>query len=284
MSRNPRTLIKFMHAAWGVVNRRVPEYSSKFSRKDFTVRQHVCMLLLKIKLKQRYRAFCDLLAVMPDIRRLLGLTKIPHWTTLDKAFLRLQNTTCAALLECEPSGYCAVDATGFDLHHSSRHYTKRCKIDIRSLKVTLLVDTQTQQIIGVHCITTRRHDARIILPLVRRHRRKLKLLCADKGYDSSLVRRSLQSWDIRPIIPHRIFHPWNRCWNARLELSLYGQRSLCETVNSVLKRKYTDKLYARVWYNQFKEMRMIAAAYNIDKQIAYILKAFLQSPKGYISL
>ena len=106
---------------------RLPEYSSRFSRKDFTLRQHVVLLCLKAKLRQRYREFCEILALMPEVCSLLGLAKIPHWTTLDKAFLRLRNHVLAAMLQAEPSGFASIDATCFDRRHASKQYLNHCK-------------------------------------------------------------------------------------------------------------------------------------------------------------
>jgi len=83
-------LIKFAEALIGEAYR-LPEYSSKYSRKDYTIRQHVVMLCLKIKLKQRYREFCEILDLMPEIKQILGIEKVPHWTTLDKNFLKMKN-------------------------------------------------------------------------------------------------------------------------------------------------------------------------------------------------
>ena len=127
MKINSSKLIRFVKALLERVSR-LPEYSSKFSRKDFTMRQHVAMLCLKVKLKQRYREFCDVLALMPELLGLLGLEKTPHWTTLDKVFLRLKNCVLAIMMEAESSGFGSIDATCLDRRHSSKQYLIRCKL------------------------------------------------------------------------------------------------------------------------------------------------------------
>ena len=73
----------------------LPKYSSRFSRKDYTLRQHVVLLCIKVKTKQRYREFCEIIDLMPEIKQMLGLDKTPHWTTLDKNFLKLKNHVLA---------------------------------------------------------------------------------------------------------------------------------------------------------------------------------------------
>lgn len=257
-------LIKFVGACLGAV-KGVPEYSSKFSRKDFTLKQHVVLLCLKVKTKQKYREFCELLAEMPHVQGLLGLQKIPHWTTLDKAFLRLKNCVFSVLLNAKPSGFASVDATGFDRRHASKQYLNRCGMHIKSLKATFLVDTQTQEIIGVHCTTTRKHDSKIVLPLTKHHR--LKILCADMGYDDRKVRSALRTRGTRPLIPYRNFGKQRVRWNSMMDSALYHKRSLSETVNSVIKRRYSDTLYSKNWRSQFKELKLLAIVYNFDRRI-----------------
>ena len=43
---------------------------------------------------------------------------------------------------------------------------------------------------------------------------------------------------VRPLIKHRVFAPYDHAHNARIDHGLYNQRSICETVNSVIKRSY----------------------------------------------
>jgi len=49
-------------------------------------------------------------------------------------------------------------------------------------------------------------------------------------------REELRSEGVRPLIKHRVFAPCDHAHNARIEDELYNQRSICETVNSVIKR------------------------------------------------
>ncbi len=39
-------------------------------------------------------------------------------------------------------GIAALNATGWDHSYASRHYTQQIKLEIRVLKVTLLIDTR----------------------------------------------------------------------------------------------------------------------------------------------
>ncbi len=48
------------------------------------------------------------------------------------------------------NGVADIDASGFDRSHASKHYTKRTKLTIQQLKVTLLVDTRANAILDLH--------------------------------------------------------------------------------------------------------------------------------------
>ncbi len=85
-------LKRFVSAVFEMANRHLPQYSSKFSRKDFTIPQHIAMLSFKTRTRQDYRDSCDLLQEMPEICNVLGIKKVPHFTTLGRAFLRLKNS------------------------------------------------------------------------------------------------------------------------------------------------------------------------------------------------
>ena len=46
----------------------------------------------------------------------------------------------------------------------------------------------------------------------------------------------LRAEGVRPLIEHRIFAPYDRAQNARTNHDLYNQRSVCDIVNSMIKR------------------------------------------------
>jgi len=49
-------------------------------------------------------------------------------------------------------------------------------------------------------------------------------------------RDALRAEGVRPLIKHRLFARYDHAHNARIESERYHQRSICETVNSVIKR------------------------------------------------
>jgi hypothetical protein len=86
MTRSPKALARM---ALRVARRALPAYSTKYSRHDFTQRQLFAMLALKQFFRTDYRGIVALLADMEELQRLLRLSKLPHYTTLQKAHDRL---------------------------------------------------------------------------------------------------------------------------------------------------------------------------------------------------
>ncbi|MDG6950180.1 MAG: hypothetical protein JRM77_10155 [Nitrososphaerota archaeon] len=118
---------------------RVPLYSSKFSRRDFTQWQHIALLVLWQRMRKSYREYVnDLLPVADTLVEELGLSKLPHFTTLQKFMLRVSST----LLERVMGGFVlltrvrrqvfGIDSSGFSMRHASYYYALRVKRDVLS--------------------------------------------------------------------------------------------------------------------------------------------------------
>ena len=117
----------------------VPLYSSKFSRRDFTLWQHIALLVLWQRVRKSYREYVqDYLTTTERLLDVLGLSKLPHFTTIEKFLLRVPST----LLERVLGGFVcltrirgqvfAPDSSGFSPHHASHYYALRIKKDILS--------------------------------------------------------------------------------------------------------------------------------------------------------
>lgn len=86
MTKSPVALVK---EAFRAAQASLPTYSSHYSRKDFTQHQLFSILALRIFFKTDYRGIIQLLYDFPDLRKHLGLKKIPHYSTLCYAEQRL---------------------------------------------------------------------------------------------------------------------------------------------------------------------------------------------------
>ena len=87
MTKSPRAVAR---EALRLAQARLPAYSSKFSRKDFTQHQLFACLALKTFFKTDYRGVARLLADFAELREELGLAKVPHYSTLCYAAGRLK--------------------------------------------------------------------------------------------------------------------------------------------------------------------------------------------------
>jgi len=209
---------------------------------------------------------------MPRVQSALNLEEILSPSTLCKAFNRLDMAVWRVLLNISvtllpTNGIVGIDASGFDPSHASKHYTKRTKLTIQQLKVTLLVDTRTNAILNLHVTTTRKHDSQIAPSLIKRNTDEVAILLGDKGYDDQKIRALAREDGVRPVIKHREFSPLHQAWNSRLDADLYGQRRQNETVNSRIKRKYGAFVRSRLWWKQSHELVVGCLTHNIDKAL-----------------
>lgn len=86
MTRSPVALARM---ALRVSRKALPVYSSPFSKRDFTQHQLFTILVLKQFFKTDYRGIVQYLEDLPDLRRILKLKKVPHYSTLKYAHDRL---------------------------------------------------------------------------------------------------------------------------------------------------------------------------------------------------
>ena len=265
-------LLRFVEQAVHLARRAVARYSSKFSKRRYTLHQHIVLLCLKMRKNTTYRTLLDELIEMPRIRRAIELEELPSSSTLCRAFNRLDTAVWRVLLNLSvtllpTNGVVGIDASGFDRSHASKQYTKRAKLTIQQLKVTLLVDTKSNTILDLHVTTTRKHDSQIAPSLIKRNTSNVEILLGDKGNDDQKIRALARKKDVRPLIKHREFSSLPKAWNARQDANLYGQRSQNETVNSRRKRKYGAFVRSRHWWKQFRELVIGCLTHNIDKAL-----------------
>jgi hypothetical protein len=96
--RTTRSPVALARKALHIASRAMPAYANKFSKKDFTQHQLLAMLCLKQFFKTDDRGMVELLKDLPDLRRELGIGKVPHFTTLFHAQKRLGKK--GALIPC----------------------------------------------------------------------------------------------------------------------------------------------------------------------------------------
>ena len=84
-----KSAVRLAREALAVGRAALPVYSSRFSRHDYTQAQLFALLALKQFLRTDYRGVTAVVAEWTELRRALGLPKVPHYSTLCYAEHRL---------------------------------------------------------------------------------------------------------------------------------------------------------------------------------------------------
>lgn len=204
-SKSPRKVAAVAHH---IGQRSLPAYASRFSRRDYTQPQLFALLVLRQFHKTDYRGIVAIVADNPTLCADLSLSKVPHFTTLQKAEAKLLadphvadllaqtvalffNLAPApapgkgdgdALAEAQLVDQAAADSTGFELDRASRYFTRRKrkprkhKGETTSRRVTykrfaklgIVVCCATHLILSLHRGVGPRPDTDELWPLMNR--------------------------------------------------------------------------------------------------------------------
>jgi hypothetical protein len=100
----------------------------------------------------------------------------------------------------------------------------------------------------------------------------------DKGYDSegiySTTREQLEAIamiHLRQRKRKMIKGKYRRKMEREFNRKLYHNRNLVETMFSVLKRKYSEEIRAKEYWNQLKEVKFKLLVHNLDRYVKVIL-------------
>lgn len=85
-TKSPRKVLLVAHA---VAIESLAPYSHLLSPRKFTQHQFFAILVLKEFMRCDYRKVADLLIECSDLREVIGLESVPHYTTIQKASKRL---------------------------------------------------------------------------------------------------------------------------------------------------------------------------------------------------
>lgn len=282
--------------AYEISKRTFPPYHHPKSPKKFTQAQLFSCLALKEFFKTDYRGIEEILLDSSDLRKVLELEAVPHFTTLQKAAHRLTRKGPTDRLFDELLGsatrsgligegvhLAAVDSTGFESRHTSAYFVRRKAKGGGSTQETtysrfpktgIVIDRDSYLILAGIPSWGPSPDILHWKAAIREtdKRKKLDILLADAGYDSEEAHRfAREEYGIETVIPNRIGRPttklptgkYRRIMATEFDNSLYGQRWNIETVNSIIKRRLGSFLRARMYWSQMREMTLRLFVYNV---------------------
>jgi len=291
-SKSPNAIAK---VAYATAQRSLPPYLHLKSPKKFTQHQLVACLVLKEFFTTDYRGIEEILHDSSDFRRILELSEVPHFTTLQKAAHRLTkkdtlDKLIKQILEIaienkimkRKVNLSAVDGTVFESHHISTYFVKRrakgnekyqMTTYTRYPKVGIVSDCHTHLVLaGVPSRGPYPDIVHFEKAVIEAERNvHLKTLTADAGYDSERSHVFARARNIRTIIPPKIGRrteklpsgKWRKIMATRFNKIIYGQRWQIETVNSMIKRNLGSFLRARSYWAQCREMMLRLFVHNV---------------------
>jgi len=175
----------------------VPLYSSKYSKKTYTVHQHLLCLCIKEVQQQSYRNCRDFLDDFDNLQRALGMTRVPHYTTLQKCLQRFPARWYKILLKkliclVKSRANAVIDGTGVMQTQASASYIKRIGRIIKKrdyFKIILVIDPDDGLILSYKGVHGNHHESPYFIPLIDDIPLKLDEICSDKGFDSEKNQR-----------------------------------------------------------------------------------------------
>jgi hypothetical protein len=261
----------------------MPLFLHRKSNHIFTIWQHLVLLTIRQYEGKSYRMFTEWLVEAYYLRMFLKLSRIPHFTTLQKFTDRITGTileriiSSFILLTTIKQIFFGIDSSGFKPSHASQYYTERSRLRKKWIKLSVGADMSKQIICTVKIRRApKRHDNIDFQPIITRASeiRPLSIAVCDKGYDSEknhvLVREVLKAYSI---IPARHSHVpiWRTHGRYRKQMKrgyskpLYNQRNKDETIISVIKRLFGEHVTSRLVKTQNRELSFRCIAYNMHR-------------------
>lgn len=283
--------------AYAIAQKALPTYSCEKSNHIYTQPQLFALLILKQFFQEDYRGIVEVINDFSDIKKVLELEIIPHYTTLQKASKRLLSskkvqkllkTTIQAAQHIEllkkKSNISALDSTGMESGHTSRYFVKRRERGQKNIyqtttykrfpKLALGCDCESHIITGL--LTSKGPSVDVIhfkkLLLQSHNNFPIETITADAGYDSeSNHEYAREKLGIESIINPKAGRPTTKLPSGKYRREMvknfdnqkYGQRWQSETVMSMLKRNLSESILAKKYWSQCREMALKVLTHNI---------------------
>jgi len=208
MKKKETFLIKFAKNIIKALKiRQVRLYGHKFSKKTYTLHQHIVLLALREYHKgMGFRRFCELLPDYSLLLEYIGLSQIPHFTTLHKVSHRLKGSLVEGIFlgfAGKAKFRAGIDSTGMSLQHSTYYYEKRLEHFRKAKKrkpgrprkrrkkkhqyTSLFADIDKQIILSTILLRGNKSDNKMMRPTINKAKELFNQIIsndADRGYDA----------------------------------------------------------------------------------------------------
>lgn len=295
MSKLSKSPLNVARHALALAKEHLPDYAHRFSPKVYTQPQLFVCLVLKTFFAKDYRGLTAILEDFDALTAFLGLKRVPHFTTLQKASRRLLRTEHAKSLfrgtvrrflgRKRHLSHAAMDSTGLDLGRRSAYFVRRRQagqtgkkrvLYSRYAKLEASFDCRSHLILAAFVGRGPRPDTDRFVPLLDAtlQSARPKNMLADAGYDSEANHEHARlKHNIRSFIPATIGRPSTKPPTGRFRRQMkqrlnkhygsYGQRWQAETGFSMIKRCLADTVQGRTYWSQCREVWLLVITYNI---------------------
>src|SRR3989344_3841867 len=296
MTRTSKSPKAVALVAYETAKRTLPLYRHLKSPKKFTQPQLVACLVLKEFFRTDYRGIMEILEDSSDLKKILELDEVPHYTTLQKAAKRftdkktidrLLRTTLALATTTKVMkksiALSAIDSTGLESHHTSTYFVRRRARGMKEYedthytrfpKVGIVMDCASFLVLAGTPSWGPSPDIIHFKKALTDASQKIRInrITADAGYDAEHAHVfARETLGIRSIIPNRVGRPtfklptgrYRRQMRLRFDKKRYGQRWMVETLNAMFKKRLGSFLRARTYWSQMREIMLRLFTFNV---------------------
>jgi hypothetical protein len=281
--------------AFVLAKEHLPPYAHRYSPKTYTQPQLFVCLVLKTFFRTDYRGLVGILHDFDAMQAYLGLKRVPHYTTLQKASRRLLNAPYAKRLfqgtvrrflgRRKRLKLAAMDSTGMDYGRRSAYYVRRRHAGqpkakrvyySHFAKLEASFDCKSHLILAAKMGRGPRPDVDCFKPLLDAtlETARPESMLADAGYDSEGNHQHARvTRKVRSFMPATHGRPTNKPLTGRFRRLMkkrlnkdyghYGQRWQAESGFSMIKRCVADTVQGRSQWSQRRELWLIVLTYNI---------------------
>ena len=272
---NTNIFLKFVEKTYNCALIVFSKYSCDCSNHLYTQPQLVTILAAKIYLKTTYRGIIDYLEPCTEILNFLGLTRLPHYTAIQKFFQRLSDTQIKYLNDFllldhpEKSEMIALDGTGHTSDYADKYYAQiRTKKRKGYTKNHLAIDVDTRMILHYGVSRGPKHDTQFALAAIRESKRyHPHYILADRAYDSEEIRKCINeetlAFDQIPLKTRAKNGHYRLNSSTIFRPKAYARRMNVESVISVIKRKFSGINFSRSEKLRNKETKLKNVVYNV---------------------